>query len=89
MLLSEIGTVSIAGFLVSVFGFQILLSLNAQYTLNTTYTPLIWNPFVDLIPSPIAITTFIFVVISNIIGFIIISRRSIAVRPVELFKNAG
>ena len=89
MLLSEIATVSLIGFLISTFGFQIILIMNAQYTLNTTYVPLIWNPFVDLLPSPIAIITFIFVVLSNILGFVIISRRSIAVRPVELFKNVG
>jgi ABC-type antimicrobial peptide transport system permease subunit len=89
MLLSEIGTVSIVGFLISVFGYQLILALNAQYALNTTYVPLIWNPFVDLIPSPTAIITFIFVVLSNVLGFIIISKRSITIRPAELFKNVG
>lgn len=88
MLLSEIGTVSIVGYFISVFGYQLILMANAQ-TLNTTYFPLIWNPFVDIIPSGVAIATFIFVVLSNIFGFFIISRKSIAVRPVELFKNAG
>ena len=63
--------------------------MNSQYTLNTTYVPLNWNPFIDLIPSGIAILTFIFIVVSNILGFFIISQKTIKVRPVELFKNVG
>ena len=89
MILTEIATVSVIGFLISAFGLQILLAMNSQYTLNTTYIPLIWNPFVSLVPSGTAILTFIFVVVSNIFGFVIISQRTIKVRPVELFKNVG
>ncbi len=89
MILTEIVTVSMIGFLISAFGLQVLLALNSQYTLNTTYIPLIWNPFVSLIPSGTAILTFIFVVVSNVFGFIIISQKTIRVRPVELFKNVG
>ena len=89
MILTEIAAVSIIGFLISVFGLQILLTMNSQYSLNTTYVPLIWNPFVSIIPSGTAIMTFIFVVVSNIFGFFIISQKTIRVRPVELFKNVG
>jgi ABC-type antimicrobial peptide transport system permease subunit len=89
MILTEIASVSIIGFIISVFGLQTLLAMNSQYTLNTTYVPLIWNPFVDLFPSTTAIVTFIFVVLSNILGFGIISQKTIRVRPVELFKNVG
>lgn len=89
MILTEIAVVSIIGFLISVFGLQIILALNSEYTLNTTYVPLIWNPFVSLIPSGTTITTFIFVVLSNIVGFFIISYKTIRVQPVELFKNVG
>lgn len=89
MILTEIAVVSVIGFLISVFGLQILLAMNSEYTLNTTYVPLIWNPFVSLIPSGTAIATFLFVVISNIVGFFIISYRTIRVQPIELFKNVG
>ena len=89
MILTEIAAVSVIGFLLSVFGLQILLTLNSQYTLHTTYVPKIWNPFVDLVPSGTALFTFLFVVVSNIFGFFIISQRTIRVRPVELFKNVG
>ena len=89
MILTEILTVSIIGYVISLIGLQVLLQMNSQYTLNTTYVPLIWNPFIDLIPSGIAILTFIFIVVSNILGFFIISQKTIKVRPVELFKNVG
>ena len=89
MILTEIAAVSIIGFLISVFGLQILFALNSRYTLNTTYIPLLWNPLVSLVPSGTAIVTFIFVVLSNILGFGIISQKTIKVRPVELFKNVG
>lgn len=89
MILSEIIVVSVIGFLISVFGLQILFAMNSQYTLHTTYVPLLWNPFVDLLPSWTTIITFIFVVASNIAGFFIISRKTINVKPMELFKNVG
>ncbi|MHA2365311.1 MAG: FtsX-like permease family protein [Candidatus Hodarchaeales archaeon] len=89
MLLTEIGTVSIIGYLISIFGLQIIFTLNSRFSLNTTYVPTIWNP-INLNnpwPSWTAILTFIIVVLSNALGFLIISRRSISVRPVELFKG--
>ena len=89
MILSEIAVVSVIGFLISVFFLQILFIWNAEYSLNTTYVPLLWNPFIDLLPSWTTIFTFIFVVASNIIGFFIISRKTINVKPMELFKNVG
>lgn len=89
MILTEILTVSIIGFFLSVAGLQIILALNSQYNLHSTYVPFIWNPFVSIFPSMTAILTFIFVVVSNIFGFAIISQKTIKVRPVELFKNVG
>lgn len=88
MILTEIGTVSLIGFLISVFVLQFFFILNAQ-SLNTTYVPLLWNPFIDLFPSMTTLLTFIFVVASNILGFFIISQKTINVKPVELFKNVG
>lgn len=89
MILTEIAVVSIIGYLISVFGLQVFFNLNAQYTLHTTYSPLLWNPFVSLVPSGTAIISFIFVVVSNIFGFLIITQKTIRVRPMELFKNVG
>lgn len=93
VLLAEIATVSIVGFVISVFSIQILLTLNSFYTLNSTYIPNIWvfwNILSPLnfgwLPSFTVILAFIAVVLSNIIGFLIISRKTISVRPIELFR---
>lgn len=89
MLLTEIGMVSIAGYLLSIFGLQLVFAVNSWMSVGTTYVPPVWNPL-DLanpLPSWTAVITFLVVVVSNILGFILISRRSISVRPVELFRT--
>ncbi|OLS25831.1 MAG: hypothetical protein HeimC3_11050 [Candidatus Heimdallarchaeota archaeon LC_3] len=93
VLLAEIGTVSVIGYILSTFAIQVLLTLNTQITLGSTYVPDIWIFWEILdplgfrwLPSLSAIFTFFVVVLSNIIGFFIISRRTVAVRPIELFR---
>jgi len=92
MLLSEILTVSIIGFVLSILGLQFILSINAV-AVNTTFVPNIWNPLnfsnglASMLPSPTAILTFIFVVLSNVLGFIIIFKKTASVTPVELFRS--
>ncbi|MFW9930168.1 MAG: hypothetical protein ACFFD1_12310 [Candidatus Thorarchaeota archaeon] len=93
VLLAEIGTVSVIGYLLATFAIQILLTLNSYYTLGSTYIPNIWKIWGILdplsfnwLPSSAATFTFIIIVLSNIIGFFIISRRTVTVRPVELFR---
>ncbi|MHA1991148.1 MAG: FtsX-like permease family protein [Candidatus Hodarchaeales archaeon] len=94
VLLAEIGTVSLIGYIVSTFIIQVLLTLNAQTTLGSTWIPdiwIFWNIITDPLgygwfPSTTAIFTFMIVVLSNVIGFFIISKRTVAVRPVELFR---
>ena len=41
MILTEILSVSIIGFILSVVGLQVIFAMNSQYTLHTTYIPLI------------------------------------------------
>jgi ABC-type antimicrobial peptide transport system permease subunit len=94
VLLAEIGTVSLIGYIISTFVIQVLLTLNSQATLGSTYVPdiwIFWNIITDPLgfgwfPSITAIFTFALVVLSNVIGFFIISKRTVAVRPVELFR---
>lgn len=78
VLLSEIVTVSMIGFTIGLTILQLWLIFS---TTHTSYTPNLFG----------AVTTwisFVIVALSNIVAYLIVSQRTSAVKPMELFRGA-
>jgi hypothetical protein len=80
MLLGEILTVSVLGFMVALVMIQLGVYLNNIFLIQTAYVPII-------LLSLTSILSFIVIVLSNGLGILIVSRRAVAVRPIELFQS--
>ncbi|MFW9992965.1 MAG: FtsX-like permease family protein [Candidatus Odinarchaeota archaeon] len=80
VLLGEILTVSVLGFATALGMIQLGIISNSTFVLQTKY----WS---NIVFSWTALFSFVIIVLSNGLGILIISRRAVAVRPIELFQS--
>ncbi|MHA1166385.1 MAG: hypothetical protein ACTSP4_07270 [Candidatus Hodarchaeales archaeon] len=79
VLLGEIFTVSILGFILAAVLIQGGMYGNAAL-IQTVYVE-------NLLFSTTALLSFVIIILSNLLGLVIISKRSVSVRPMELFRG--